>query len=891
MIFPGPDLLGRGVVVSQGDERSLLKCAERVVVDRGVLSGRAALEKTADRLHRIWAERRPVTVELGVDASELRRPVVERQAPWALGPSYLPWLERLQFLVWANNWDGRRGDPIWWWSTKAARWGAQIGGRADIILPGGEHAWVDGGPRAPLDLAIVHSQTVERGRLTLQPAISESRADLADDQRAAVEHRSGPVRVIAPAGSGKTRTLGARLLHLVDDRGIEPGIVTAVAYNSRAAQEMRERLPRGDLHIRTIHSLGWAIIRDVRPDATHLDERGVRARLRNMIPKRPRPNTDLAGPYLEGLSEIRIALRDPAEVEEGRSEVEGLAGIFRNYRALLQSRGEINYDEQIYGAIELLLANPDLRNRWQKRCRFLLVDEFQDLTPAYLLLLRLLASPELNVFGVGDDDQTIYGYAGADPKFLIGFDQYFPSAGARALTINYRGPSEVVVAASHLLSHNRVRVPKTIEAAAHPGGGNLRIITPEPGQMALETQKIIGEWLDEGVSVEEIAVLARVNSAMLPILAALQKAGIPVRAQLDTGLLDRTSMRATLAWMRLALNTGSMSKGDLMEAVRRPARRINRLANELIPPGAISLEELASLGQGLDDRKAATWERFVDAIEEGAQVAGHGNSGLLLDYLLEEIGLGRAAHALDSGRNRVDRSTHIDDLVALRRTTPLYEDLSTFEMSLRGLLRRERSPQQGVLTTTIHRVKGLEWDRVVVFGVDAGLIPHRLAENLEEERRILHVAITRCRQQVVVVAEKGRESPFLPEMTRKFLPAPARPPSHLLAPPLSAISTAEAFSPPGDPPTSDGRPTDNSSQKETAPYDAALYETLRQWRLQAARENNVAPFIVFYNRTLEEIARRCPRNQAELLQVHGVGPHKLAKYGPEVLKLVKSHQP
>ncbi|MDE0233026.1 MAG: ATP-dependent helicase, partial [bacterium] len=576
MTFPGPDLLGRGVVVGEGS-RSPLQTARRVLVDRSVLDSPHALEETVERLHRFWVERRPVTVELWVDASELRRPVVVERAPWMLGPGYVPLVERLHFLVWANNWDGRRSDPIWWWSRKAARLGARIGGRADVVTPDGVHAWVDGGPRSPLDIPVIHAQTVELGRLTLQPPVTVSEADLARDQRAAVNHHAGPVRVIAPAGSGKTRTLGARLLHLVDDRRIEPQFVTAVAYNNRAAREMRKRLQRDDLSIRTIHSLGWAIIRDVQPDATLLTEREVRARLGALVPKRPRLNTDVIGPYLEGLAEITIALRDPDQVEEGRGDMEGLAGLFPRYRALLARRNEVDYNEQIYGAIELLLADPELRRRWQVRCRHLLVDEFQDLTPAYLLLLRLLASPEMSVFGVGDDDQTIYGYAGADPRFLIDFGKYFPGAGASALTVNYRCPSEVVTAASRLLSHNRVRVPKTIEASPDSVEGGFRIITPDRRRMAAEPAGIISKWIEEGASPREIAVLARVNSALLPMLAALDRAGIPVRSQLDANLLERTTMRAALAWIRLTLNPESMSRRDLLEAVRRPARRINRL--------------------------------------------------------------------------------------------------------------------------------------------------------------------------------------------------------------------------------------------------------------------------------------------------------------------------
>ena len=859
---------------------SPLKGTERILINAASLASAQALQEVIDELHRAWVERLAVTVELGVEASELRRPVVEERAPWMLGPSYLPLLDRLHFLVWANNWDARNGDPIWWWARKAARLGARIGGRADIILPGGEQAWVDGGPRSPLDVPVVHSQTVELRRLTIQPPATGSRADLADDQRAAVEHASGPVRVIAPAGSGKTRTLGARLLHLVDDRGIEPAIVTAVAYNNRAAHQMRQRLQRDDLHIRTIHSLGWAILREARPDVTLLGEREVRRRLSGMIPKRPQPNTDVAGPYLEGLSEIRIALRDPVEVEEGRKDVEGLARIFPRYRSLLGRRNEVDYDEQIYGAVEALLEDPELRKRWQKRCRHLLVDEFQDLTPAYLLLLRILASPELSVFGVGDDDQTIYGYAGADPRFLIDFDQYFPGAGAGALTINYRCPAEVVSAASRLLSHNQIRVPKAIEPFADPGQNQLRVITPAGGQMALEPAGIVRQWLDRGASANETAILARVNSALLPMLAALQQVGVPFRSQLDTGLLHRTTIRATLAWIRLALDPQSMTRGDLMEAVRRPARRINRLASELIPAGRTSLGALAKLGDGLDQRKAKTWQRFVDAIEEASQVGRQGKSTVLLDYLSGELGLGRVAGSLDSRRGKADRSTHTDDLVALRRTATVYENLSTFEERLRELLGEEQSPTEGVTATTIHKVKGLEWDRVVVFGIDVGLVPHLLADDVEEERRVLHVAITRGRRQVVVVAEKGRESPFVGELSKMFDPAPPPEPTHRLTP-QPGRSTGEITSP----------HRDSKTQGPPPEYDPELFESLRQWRLEVARQKSVAAFIILYNRTLEEIARSRPQNLPELLEINGIGPQKLAEFGQDILKVIASHSP
>ena len=474
MTFPGPGALGRGLVVAAGTDPGaaavLARGWDRVRVDGSLLADETAgdgppvgaggtremyagerLVETIERLHRAWACRRPVIVELDLPTETLawlRRPVIVERPVHVLGAEFTLLTERLQFLLWRNNYDARGGEPVWWWARKAASLDAILGGRADVVLRDGTEAWIDGGPRRPLDLTgvpgvpnlpVVHVESLELGRLTPQPPPGDATGDgtsLAPDQRAAVEHPRGPVRVVAPAGSGKTRTLNARLLHLVDDRGVEPSLVTAVAYNNRAATEMRERLQRPDLQIRTIHSLGWRIVRDRRPDAVLLGEREVRDRLQRLLPHTRRAGIDTFGPYIEALADVRIALRHPERVEAERNDVPGFAGIFETYRAGLAERDECDYDEQVYEAIRLLLADPELRARWQRRCRHLLVDEFQDLTPAYLLLLRLLASPGLNVFGVGDDDQTIYGYAGADPRFLLNYERLFPGAGEAALELS-----------------------------------------------------------------------------------------------------------------------------------------------------------------------------------------------------------------------------------------------------------------------------------------------------------------------------------------------------------------------------------------------------------------------------------------------------------------------
>lgn len=914
MTFPGPEVLGRGLIVPAdselGTDLATASVWPRVRIDGSLLAeGPAAtgrLGETTERLHRAWAYRKPLVLELDLSADllgRLRRPVIIERPVHELGAEFTLLIERLQFLLWRNNYDARSGEPVWWWARKAARLGATIGSRTDVVLRDGTEAWVDGGPRGPLDppsgpdrrsLPIVHAESLELGRLALQPPPAGASGDgtlLAADQRSAVEHRRGPVRVVAPAGSGKTRTLNARLLHLVDDRGVEPGLVTAVAYNNRAAAEMRNRLQRTDLQIRTIHSLGWRIIRDVRPDAVLLTEREVRGRLQGLLPHTRRAGKDVFGPYIEALADVRIALVHPERVETERNDVPGFAGIFEGYRAGLAERNECDFDDQVYEAIRLLLVDPGLRARWQTRCRHLLVDEFQDLTPAYLLLLRLLASPALNVFGVGDDDQTIYGYAGADPGFLLNYERLFPGAGEAALEVSYRCPPEVVTAAGHLLMNNRRRLPKTVRAATDAGsppaapdvattgdsaGGAFRILRVSDGSLASTAAGIVAGWRTAGVPKADIVVLGRVNSMLLPALAALDEAGVATRCLLGTQLMHRNLVRAALAWMRLALRPEAMDARDLNEAVRRPGRRINRLASDRLEGARdVSLERLAALDADLNERQRESWDGFVSDIAAAAGlVAGGCDSRTLISFLMNDVGLGRAAGSLDSGRTRPDRAAHADDLLALRRTASVYPDPGGFGGQLASLLRRTSEDGDGVLLTSIHRVKGLEWDRALVFAADETLMPHQLAMDVEEERRVLHVAITRGHREVVVLSDEARPSRFLDELEGR--PPQSRP-----------ARTARTPEPRRSP---HARTAASQTPAEEEPYDEALFEVLRQWRLGEARSQDVRAFHIFSNRVLRNIARCAPTTTAGLAGVSGVGPAKLTKYGPAVLEIVRLHE-
>ncbi|HEX9854870.1 MAG TPA: ATP-dependent DNA helicase UvrD2 [Acidimicrobiia bacterium] len=907
MVLPGPPLLGRGVVVRAGAPvPSAWRGLDLVRLDAQSISDDERLGDLVDGLHRRWVASQPVVVEWDVADDTLAVDEQYDGPVWRLDASFLFPLERLRFLAFSNNYDARSGDPRWWWAHKAAaRIGGTPGGPADLTLPDGTDVWIDGGPRRPLaglDHPVIHGESAELGQADhVAPRVAPDDG-LAADQLAAVTTEIGAARIIAPAGSGKTRTLVARFRHLVDGRQVSPRHVMAVAYNARAADQMRQRLGTGRDSVRTIHSLGWAILADARPGLSLVDEREVRDLLGSLVTVPARTNTDPLGPYIEALEMVRAGLRSPAAVESERDDVEGFADAFERYRALLYDRSRVDHGEQVYGAIEALLGDQVLRSRWQERCKHMLVDEFQDLTPAYLLLLRLLASPQLQVFGVGDDDQVIYGYAGADPGFLIDYDAYFPGADHHALAENYRCPPDVVSAATRLLSYNERRIAKTITSASGRADGLTWRAAPGPG-LAAEAAAIVAKWLDDGVSPAQVTVLTRVNSALIPVKAAFVQSGIATSDLLGEDSLRRTLVRALFSWIRLATDREAMRRADLLEAIRRPGRGLTRLSRELLTRQRYDLADLRAAGEVLDAAQAERWSGFVADVAACASAAG-GGAGALVDMIVDDIGLGSAARTLDSGRLNAARSGHVDDLVAIRRAAELHTDASDLEAWLTMTVRAP-SDANGATLSTVHRVKGMEWDRVIVFGVDRGSMPHTLSDDVEEERRVFHVAVTRGAVEVVVLYDSSRASPFIAELAGTAPRRAPQPPRQ--EPRRIAVATGDTVRVLG------GHAGQVSGMDETAIYvelatgaqlavprdeilevtprssgraDTGLVEALKAWRLETSRRLGVPAYVLLHDSTIEAIATALPGDEQGLLAVPGIGPSKLESYGDEILGIV-----
>jgi len=862
----GPLALGRNVLVARGQPApSAWAEAPRVVVTLTVECV-AALQRHAHQRNGLVLELSPEVAPETLVADGTTSPAHE------LGARFTFLADHLRHLVVSNAVDARASGsfPL---AAEAMHLGARqvSDGDGDVQLPDGSRAWLDGGPprfTPPIQgVPVLHRLALEHGSLRA-PLGNTTGADLAPDQLAAVTHDEGSARIIAPAGSGKTRVLTERARHLLQQWRVPPSAVCLVAFNKRAQEEMAERTSdlRG-LQIRTLNALALAIVNGSKPFAPRparlatIDEPEVRRLIGSMVSFPRKRNADPVATWIEALSMARLGLRSPADVEEiYNGDVDGFAEVFPKYRAALARAGQVDYDEQIHLAIELLLANPGVRAAAQRACRLLLVDEFQDLTPAHLLLVRLLAGPDAAVFGVGDDDQTIYGYNGADPSWLIDFAALFPGAGEHPLQVNYRCPGGIVRAADTLLRHNGRRVTKVIRA--HKAEADGFAVADTDGESLDATVEAVHAAVAAGTPSIDIAVLTRVNSLLAPVQVALHGLGVPTNGGVGKDFTERTAVRAALAWLRLATSGDTFRSADVAEAIRRPSRSMHPRVSDWAAEQT-SIAGLRRLAERVNTPKdASAVEAFAADIEVLQRKASLGTpTATLLAVVFEQIGLAGSISMLDTMRKGMNRAAQNDDLTALRQLASLHPDPATFEGWLRRALTAERQPG-GVTLSTVHRVKGQEWPFVVVHHADAEQFPHRLAEDLEEERRLFHVAITRASERVLVVPS-DRPSPFILDCST----APS-------ARPASVIAT--------------------SSPKKIAPVTkpgvalegdaAARFQALRDWRRHAAAGKPA--YTVFADATLDAIAQANPSSLTELARIKGVGPAKLDLYGDSVLRVL-----
>ena len=615
--------------------------------------------------------------------------------------------------------------------------------------------------------------------------------DLDPGQGAAVATVTGPIRVLAPAGSGKTKTLVNRILNLLN-QGIAPDRILALAFNKKARDEMQDRLERRGaqgVEVRTFHSFGYEIVREGLgwTFGGSTQKKSARALMRSAIQEHTQlpalRNQDPVEAFLAGMRKAKMEL--PAlsslTVEYG-DKIYPLEPIFNSYLKKQISASFVDFDDMIYMAVRQLLENKTLRRTYQSRFEFVLVDEFQDLNEAQLLLLQLIGLPENNIFAVGDDDQMIYGFRGADVKHIVQFEKRFPVAATHVLNTNYRSSRMIVRHAGWLIRHNLDRAPKDIQPRRDAQAGRFEV-AGYPS--LLEQAKHDAQWLAEhkkrnNLNWRDCAMLYRYNASQFPVAVMLDALGIP-HTPVDTGQLFRSAVGADVySYLQVILFPKEARASDFERILKRPNKF---LTNQLVGQATewVSFLRLPHLTTLRD------WERqklveFITRMESFSQTAraGEMTAAACMQALKNDFGLADFYREQSSLTEDLDQATDeglLDVMAALasQYKTPLefYQFLCKSigdQESPSGKNGEDAPPEREapnsneVYLSTIHRAKGKEFRNVVYFNLSQAAADQKQAFFVEEERRVAYVGATRPKDDLLITFASTRPSEFLREI-------------------------------------------------------------------------------------------------------------------------------
>jgi superfamily I DNA/RNA helicase len=597
------------------------------------------------------------------------------------------------------------------------------------------------------------------------------------EQRRAVGARAGTVQIIAPAGSGKTTVLIERVRELLR-RGVAPERILATTFNRAARAELQERLTAAGVRAvqaRTFHSLGRMLLREEglgRPGEPGSASPNQWKRFCALAARDTGTWVEVADARAR-VSDIKLALlATPAEFARRHARAypdgETLARIYAHYEHAQAERGVNDFDDMVMLAVRALREHDELRARWQARFTHVLVDEYQDIEPAQELLVRILAAPQDELFCVGDDDQTLYGFRRASVRRTLDLDLAYPGLERIALAHNYRCPPEIVTASRRLIGHNRVRFPKTIEPdPARPPGRPIALNEYETAEDG--ATRVVSRLASSRRG--EIVVLARTTHLLRTVALACAARGIRISAPARV-FEAADAHEAIEAYVRLCAAPLEARADDVAIVFRRPNRGLpfERAASvtEQLRAGRTFAESVADLAAG--DRQRAKLESGGRLLDRLAAIA---DARRFIQLLRTSGGLDEHFAEHDSGGTEQIELEVLDQAEREAAGTSLAE-YRTLLAERAEALRAIRDDEHGIELATIHGAKGRQWPRVELFGGEEGQLPHARAldvtaaeraagEGEEAERRLAYVAFTRASERLTITVARAAASRFLTE--------------------------------------------------------------------------------------------------------------------------------
>lgn len=585
-------------------------------------------------------------------------------------------------------------------------------------------------------------------------------------QTQAIMHKDGPMMVLAGPGSGKTTVITHRVQYLTKEYGIDPGDILVITFTRAAAEEMRERyeaLTGGGSRVTfgTFHSIFFRILKlAYRYTADNIVREEQQMQFVRELAQagglEPEDENEFAASLLSEISSVkgeRIALE---HYYSKNCPDAVFRQLYAGYEEKMRRAGLIDFDDMMVLCLELFTERKDILSAWQRRYRYILIDEFQDINRLQYEIVRMLAKPEDNLFIVGDDDQSIYRFRGAKPEIMLGFERDYPGAGRILLDVNYRSTEEIVAPALRLIGENQKRFSKAIHTTGRHGKNVITKLWQDPGEENLAIAREIQLYLQSGVRPGDIAVLYRTNAGPRFLMEKLMEYNLPFRTR-DTvpNLYEHWISRNILTYIRIAM--GSRAREDILQVINRPKRYISR---DAMPDETVSFEKMKAFYVDKD------WiaER-IESLEGDLRAIARMSPLAAVNYIRQ--GMGYDEYLIEYAAFRRMRPEELletaDELkesaAGFKTFDEWFAHIEAYKEELLRQAAQRRTETDAITLATMHSAKGLEFPIVYILDANEGITPHSRAmldEDMEEERRLFYVAMTRAKIRLHVYAVRER---------------------------------------------------------------------------------------------------------------------------------------
>lgn len=592
---------------------------------------------------------------------------------------------------------------------------------------------------------------------------------LNEQQKNAVMHKDGPCLVIAGAGSGKTKVLTTRIAYLIEEN-IPSWNILAITFTNKAAKEMRERLnliiPDNDVFVGTFHSFGVRIIREnymhlgLERNFTILDSDDVLSLIKKIMKDRGINKEECAPSYIRNrISFIKNEMMSEADIEKFfNTDAEQIAyQVYKEYVKVLKKNNSVDFDDLLLLPVTLFLKDKEVLEHYQEKFKYILIDEYQDTNEVQYKLSKLLSTKYQNIFVVGDPDQSIYAFRGANYKNILNFERDYKNTKVIPLEENYRSTKMILDAANSVIKNNKDRKEKNLKSNKVLGAKVKYLRSYDEKHEITLCIEEIKKLMQDGYKAKDIAIFYRTNGQARIVEEMFIKNNMPYRVVGSYYFYQRKEIKDLISYLRLILNP--QDEISLRRVINVPKRKIG-------PSTLKAIEDMANLNgismfNALSKGKELEFKNLILTLQKESESLSLTE---LIDVILEKSGMKKELEE----ENSLESELRLENLMEFKSITASFEErtgsvnLSDFleEISLIADMTEHKEYEDAITLMTIHSAKGLEFDVVFLIGMEESIFPHANslmeADGIEEERRLMYVGITRARELLYLTNAKRR---------------------------------------------------------------------------------------------------------------------------------------